>query len=225
MKHKFYLKTKKEQRQAQFKLAGVAIFLNLLLLLLLWAIGLPILGLLCISITLTIVAPFFDVPSLVKQGQLIYYSPLFLIEKEKDGVITIHGGTLFDYYYVIDRKLNGTQRTNLILKGYLDGLLHLIEEYERKAPNSIKIKGTSYIINERTASKIGLKKVETNWLQRFILSFNYFNLTTSYSLAKAKLSFPNLNNTHSFEGDMDTLIQQKAYLLRVKKMIVKKIPI
>jgi len=38
-------------------------------------------------------------------------------------------------------------------------------------------------------------------------------------LAKAKLSFPNLRNTHSFEGDMDKLIEQKAYLLRLKKLL------
>ena len=219
MEHKFYLKTEKEQKQVQFKLAGLAIFFNLILFILLFIIGLPLLSILVFSGTLSIIAPFFDTPSLVKQGQLIYYSPLFLTEKEKNGVVTIHGGTLFDYYYVLDRTLNGTQRTNLIIKGYLDGLLNLIEEYEDKVPNSIKIKGTSYIINERTANKIGLKKVKTSLLQRFILGFNYINLTSSYSLAKAKLSFPNLRNTHTFEGDLDTLIQQKAYLLRFKKML------
>ncbi len=219
MDHKFYLKTEKEQKQAQFRLAGVAIFFNLIVLILLFAIGLPLLSFLFISITLSIIAPFFDTPALVKQGGLIYYSPLFLTEKEKNGVITIHGGTLFDYYYVIDRSLNGAQRTNLIIRGYIDGLLSLIEAYEDKAPNLIKIRGTSYIINERTANKIGLKKVKTNFLQSLILNFNYFNLMSSYSLAKAKLSFPNLRNTHSFEGGLDALIEQKAYLLRLRKLL------
>jgi len=153
VEHRFYLKTEKEQKQAQLKLGGIAIFLNLILLLLLFVIGLPLLLILLLPvplfiITLSIIAPFFDTPSLAKRGELIYYSPLFLTEKEKNGVITIHGGTLFDYYYVIDRKLNGSQRTNLIIEGYLDGLLNLIEAYEGKVSNSIKIKGTSYIINE-----------------------------------------------------------------------------
>lgn len=219
MEHQFYLKTKKEQKRIQLKIAGGAILFNLILLLLSFAIGLPLLAILVFSITMTIIASFFDTPSLAEQGQLIYYSPLFLTEKEKNGVITIHGGTLFDYYYVIDRSLNGTQRTNLIIKGYLDGLLSLIETYEDKAPNLIKIRGTSYIINERTAGKIGLKKVKTNFLQSLILSFNYFNLMSSYSLAKAKLSFPNLRNTHSFEGDLDELIAQKNYLLRLRKLL------
>lgn len=129
-------------------------------------------SILVFSGTMSIIAPFFDTPSLAKQGELIYYSPLFLTEKGKNGVITMHGGTLFDYYYVLDRTLNGTQRTKLIIKGYLDGLLNLIEEYEGKVPNLIKIKGTSYIINERTANKIGLKKVKTSLLQSFILGFN-----------------------------------------------------
>jgi hypothetical protein len=219
VEHKFYLKTEKEQQRIQLKIAGGAILFNLILLLFLFAIGLPLLSFLSISITLSIIAPFFDTPSLAKQGEIIYYSPLFLTEKEKNGVITIHGGTLFDYYYVIDRSLNGTQRTNLIIKGYLDGLLGLIEEYEDKAPDLIKIRGTSYIINERTANKIGLKKVKTNFLQSLILSFNYFNLMSSYSLAKAKLSFPNLRNIHTFEGSLEELMKQKTYLLRLRKLL------
>jgi hypothetical protein len=35
---------------------------------------------------------------------MIYYSPLFITEKPKDGLIKIHGGTLFDYYFVIEKK-------------------------------------------------------------------------------------------------------------------------
>ncbi|BDS12008.1 hypothetical protein AsAng_0027230 [Aureispira anguillae] len=55
----------------------------------------------------------------------------------------------------------------------------------------------------------------------FILRFNCINLLITHSIAKAKLSFPNLKNIHSFEGKMDDLIQQKAYLLRLRTIVIK----
>lgn len=36
----------------------------------------------------------------------MYYSPLFLTENPKNGLIKIHEGTLLDYCFVIDRKMN-----------------------------------------------------------------------------------------------------------------------
>ncbi|WMX13338.1 MULTISPECIES: hypothetical protein [unclassified Aureispira] len=219
MKHRFYLKTEKEQQQIQIKIAITAILFNLALFFLFWTLSCPLLSLLFVMITLSIIAPFFDTPSLVKKGVLVYRSPLFLTEREKNGIITIHGGTLFDYYYVLDRTLTGQQRTKFIVKSYLDGLLNLIEEYENLGEGNLKVRGTSYIINERTAKKIGLKKVKTDTLQSLILGYNYPNLICSYSLSKAKLSFPNLKNIQSFEGNIETLAQHKAYLLRLRRLI------
>lgn len=221
MKHDFYLKTASEQKQFQLKIAGMGLLINIGLFSLIFVIGwefTPISIGLCV-VVLTIVAPFFDVPSMIKNGQLIYYSPLLLGEKEKNGIITIHGGTLFDYYFVIDKELNGSQRTKFIIRGYIDGLLNLIEQYEDSSPNSIMIKGTSYIINERTANKLGLIKTKNNMLQVLILSFNYINLLFSYSISKGKLSFPNLKNINTFEGKLDDLIKRKAYLLRLRKIM------
>ena len=149
---------------------------------------------------------------------MIYYSPLFITEKLKNGLIKIHGGTLFDYYFVIDKKMNGKQRTNFIIQQYLDGLLQLIEKYENN--KKIKIQGTSYIINERTAEKIGFKIVETNILQKLILIYNYFNILASNSIAKNKLSFPNINKTKTFETDMSQLIERKEYIEKLNKSLI-----
>ena len=148
---------------------------------------------------------------------MIYYSPLFITEKPKDGLIKIHGGTLFDYWFVIENKMNGKQRTDFIIQSYLEGLLHLIEKHEND--RTIKIHGTSYIINQRTVEKIGFKIVETDILQKIILGYNYFNILISNSIAKNKLSFPNLNKTITFETDMTQLFERKEYIEKLNERL------
>lgn len=143
----------------------------------------------------------------------MYYSPLFLAEMPKDGKMTVHGGTLFDYYFVIDKKMNGKQRTDFILKQYLSGLLCLMEEHQNN--KALKIQGTSYIINARTAEKIGFTVVKTDFSKKIILALNYFNVLISNSMAKNKLSFPNLNKTQTFEADIRQLIIKKEYIIRL----------
>ncbi|WP_349522000.1 hypothetical protein [Muricauda sp. NFXS6] len=159
---------------------------------------------------LTIIAPFYDMPSLKKSGRVIYHSPLFISEKPTNRAIKIHGGTLFDYYFVIDKKMNGKQRTNFILQQYLDGLLSLMEQY--KENKHLIVKGTSYIINERTAEKMGFKTIKTDTFQKIILNFNFLNVLLSYSIAKNKLSFPAVNNTKTFQAEIGELIERKEYV-------------
>lgn len=174
-------------------------------------------GILTFAIMLSIIAPFFDTPSLKNSGKLIYYSPLFITEKQKNGIIKIHGGTLFDYYFVIDKKMNGKQRTNFIIQQYLQGLLCLIDKYGDD--NKLKIQGTSYIMNKRTAEKIGFKIIETDFLQKVILTYNYFNILISNSIAKNKVSFPRLNDTKTFETDFRQLIERKDYIKKMNNML------
>lgn len=182
--------------------------------------GIYLIGILTFSITLSIVAPFFDTPSLKKSGKIVYYSPLFLAEKPENGIINIHGGTLFDYFFVIDKKMNGKQRTDFILQQYLSGLLSFLEEYQNN--NSLKIRGTSYIINERTAEKMGFTLVETDFSRKMILAFNYFNVLLSNSMAKNKLSFPNLNKTKTFEADIQQLLERKNYIEKLNQLLENK---
>ena len=148
---------------------------------------------------------------------MIYYSPLFITEKPKNRLIKIHGGTLFDYYFVIDKKMNGRQRTNFIIQQYLEGLLHLIEKYEND--KNIKIRGTSYIINKRTAEKMGFEIIETDYLQKIILIYNYFNILISNSIAKNKLSFPKINKTKTFEADVRQLLERKEYIEKLNQSL------
>lgn len=221
MNHRFYNKNKKEQNRILFVIAICSFIIVLFSIIISVYSGIYLIGILTIAITLSLIAPFFDMPSLRKNGRMIYYSPLFITEKPKNELIKIHGGTLFDYYFVIDTKMNGTQRTNFIIQQYLEGLLHLIEKYEKD--KKMKIRGTSYILNRRTAEKIGFEIVETDILQKIILIYNYFNILISNSIAKNKLSFPKLNKTKTFEAEVGQLLERKEYIEKLNKSLKKNI--
>ncbi|WP_434035606.1 hypothetical protein [Formosa sp. 4Alg 33] len=211
MEHPFFKKSKKEQKRIQALVISLALVLILLVAIISYKTGLLFIGILFFSILLSIIAPFLDVPAMQASGKLKYHAPLFLSEAQKNGEITIHGGSLFDYVFVIDKTLNGKQRTNFILQNYIQGLLHLIETLKDEDPN-LKIKGTSYIINTRTANKLGFEVQKLDFMQTIILRFNYFNLLISHSIAKNKLSFPSLKNTRTFETTLQELTARKSYM-------------
>jgi hypothetical protein len=162
-------------------------------------------------------APFFDVPSLIKREKLTYYSLFMLAEQEKDKIIKIHGGTLFDYYFVFQEKMTKKERTRIVLLEYLRGLRNLAESTNE----DIKIQGTSYIINERTANKLGLKKVSINGLQNLILIFNYINIVLSISLVKKSLCFPNLKKIQTFEGEIIDIKRRQDFINNIIEKLEK----
>lgn len=217
MKHRFYNKSKKEQNSFFVILAIVAIIIITFSILISLQTGIYLIAAFTFSLTLSIIAPFFDTPTLKKSGKLTYYSSLFLAENPKNKTVKIHGGTLFDYYFVIDKEMNGKQRTKFIIQQYMQGLLCLIEEY--KDVKEMKIQGTSYILNRRTAEKIGFKIVNPDLLQKAILTYNYPNILISNSIAKKQLSFPNLNRTKTFETDISLLIEREDYIKKLNKSL------
>jgi hypothetical protein len=212
MNHPFYLKPSKEQRQIQIKIGVIALFFNVVVSILSMGSGLYFLICVSIAISLSIIASFFDNPTLKKQGKLIYYSTLFVAEKEEKGIIKIHGGSLFDYVFVIDKTLSGKQRINFILQKYLEGILSLIDSCEKDNNTAVRIKGTTYILNERTAHKIGLNIIKTDIIQKLILTFNYVNILISNSIAKRKLSFPKLTTIRTFESTVEELIKRREFI-------------
>lgn len=217
--HRFYIKSKKEQKQIQFLIGFFALIVILTSLFISWKTGIYLFGVLTFPIILSIIAPFFDTPSLKKSGGLVYYSLLFLAERPKNGMIKIHGGTLFDYVFVIDRKMSRKQRTNFIIQQYLEGLLNLIEKCELSKFGNIKISGTSYIINERTAQRIGFNAIKTDYFQKLILIFNYFNVLITYSISKGQLSFPKLKETRTFETKLNELVKRKELISNLNEKL------
>jgi hypothetical protein len=223
MNHPYYLKPKKEQNKIQIKIGFIALFFNVIVMVVSIFSGLYFL--ICISIvtTLSVIAPFFDIPALKKQGKLMYYSTLFVTEKEEKGSIKIHGGSLFDYVFVIDKTLSGQQRTNFILQQYLEGILNLIAVCEKENNTDVKIKGTTYILNERTGHKIGLNSIKTDFIQKLILRFNYVNILISNSIAKRKISFPKLNAIKTFESTIQELIKRRTFIEELNERLKNKI--
>lgn len=164
---------------------------------------------------LTVLAPFIDTPQGRRKGNLIYYTPLFITEKEKKGKIIIHGGTLFDYYYMIDRNWKGKQRIRFILSQYILGLVRLSESFNEKEAEKITLEGTSYILNDRTAEKLGFSRKRTNLLQQFILTYNYLQILLANSIAKGKLSFPAIGRVSTFTAPLSAIKANKDYLCKL----------
>jgi len=168
---------------------------------------------------LTVLAPFIDMPQGRKKGNLIYYTPLFITEKEKNGRIIIHGGTLFDYYYMIDRNWKGKQRIRFILSQYILGLVRLSESFSEKEAEKITLEGTSYILNDRTAEKLGFRRKETNLLQQFILTYNYLQIFLANSIAKGKVSFPAIGRVSTFTAPLSAIKANKNYLCKLAEKL------
>jgi len=223
MEHRFYNQPKSKQRQMQLSIALGAAVIVLLTAYLSWITGWYLIGILTFSLVLSIIAPFFDTPALRKSGQLTYHSLLFLTEKPQNGLVKVHGGTLFDYVFVLERRMSSNQRTNLILQQYLQGLLHFLEDCDNKGLDHLTLRGTSYVLRKRTLEKIGFSTVRPDWVQYLILTYNYLNLAIALSMAKNKLAFPNLGNTRTFEADINQLRARKAYIETVNKRLKSRI--
>ena len=140
---------------------------------------------------------------MIKSGKMMYLSSFLIAEKEKNNEIIIHGGTLFDYYFSLDKDQTPKERKLYILTGYLRGLVALIESNQAKP--GTRIKGTTYILNERTARKIGFTTEKTDMVQKIILVLNYPNLIFSKSFLEKKLSLPKLNTTKTYTSDIKSL--------------------
>lgn len=219
MTHNFYTLTPNQQLIFQLKLAAGFILFNLVAGTVLFFIGLPLLIIMVFALSLSVMAPFIDVPSGVKAGNLVYYSPLLLGEKIRNNQLVLHSGCIFDYYFVFDKNHNAQQRKKQVFAAYIDGLLKIINEYEQNPPPQITIKATSYILNPRTAKKVGLTPVTQDAIQTLILYYNYLNLTCSLSMLNRKLTWPKLQKIQTYKGQLDVLIGKKEELLKLHEKL------
>ncbi|WP_200976869.1 hypothetical protein [Echinicola sp. 20G] len=215
MKHPFYQKPIKEQKRFII-LAGMIIFLVFGLI-----ISLAILTKLywlsfIAAFWLIITAPFVDTPTGKKSGKLHYYSPLFIAEKPTNNKVIFHGGTLFDYYFVLDFSQSGLKRTQFIIHNYLEGILTFIEKHENEFTEDMVLEGTSYILNTITAQKLGFSPTRTDGIQTIILLLNYPTLTVSYSISKGRISFPKLLKTKTYQSTFGKLKSKKEMIILLK---------
>ncbi|WKN30337.1 hypothetical protein PZB74_15335 [Porifericola rhodea] len=216
VQNEYYQWSVHKQRNFQIKLISIFLLCILLIGLILYFLYRPLILLLplLLTVAISVLAPFVDVPAMVKKGRLKYYSLFFLAEQEHKGIIKVHGGTLFDYYFVLDEKMSQRQRLRLILLEYLKGLHQLAQEENEE----LIVEGSSYIINERTANKLGFKRAPLDGLQMIVMAFNYINLILAVSMAKKALQFPKLNRMNTFRGRLKDIKEKSQY---VKQLIVK----
>jgi hypothetical protein len=128
-------------------------------------------------------------------------------------MLTLHGGTLFDYYFMLDRSKSGTSRTRFILAEYVEGLYQLTLDLEQRGrDDDLLIRGTTYFLHPRTLKKIGFESIRTLPGQAFILIFNFFNLLIAFSFAKGRISIPPLSDIRTYQARVSDLLQQKERL-------------
>ena len=214
MHNRYYRMPKAQKRLIKLKIVGIALAFGAVVALLFLAISISLVPLvfLVLALSLSVLAPFFDVPSMVASGKMQYLSLFLLSEKAGEGKRRLHGGTLFDYYFTLPEKWNGRQRKTLILYEYLKGLLYLIEHEH----DETVVEGTSYFISEQTAAKLGLRKAKTDWVQKLILMYNYLNLTLTLSYAKKSLQWPDMRTIHTFRAKVADI---RAHEQRLRALI------
>lgn len=218
MTHQFFQKSRSEQRKILWKTGGALFLICSFILVISYLTGFYLLAILT-PIVMLIAAPFIDLPMGKKNGKFIYYSPLFITEPVKNNKVIVHGGTLFDYLYTVSPDLKGCDRTNYVLYGLLLGLIKFISEHENRDNDDLRIRGTSYIINQRTAARFGLKPVKTDLFQYIIMLFNYIPITLSYSFIKRKIHFPKISEIKTYQGELSELANNKQKLLHLKNLL------
>lgn len=216
-KHRFYRMSPRQRSLFHGRLGAGALLLNLVVAIPCAIGGLYVLPALFFATTLSVIAPFFDVPSLVRKGRLRYCSLFLLAEREEKGKMTLHGGTLFDYYFALDRSLSGPQRKAYVLAEYLKGLQRIGEQEQEDT----KVRGTTYFLNDRTAARVGLARTKTNRGQQLILIFNYFNLMAAMSLVKGRLTFPRLGRMHTYTGTVGDIAKRAPLIDTLKSRLLR----
>lgn len=219
--HPFYQKPLKEQQTQLFWSVAILV-LSIVFLVVLALITSWYWIMMLIIPVIMVAAPFVDTPLGKKNGKLIYFSPMLITEKPGAHKIILHGGTLFDYFHVLDSKMSGAQRTRFIIQSYLEGLLCLMEAYPTPQNPPLVLEGTSYILQDNAAGKLGFEAVPTNGAQLLIMVLNYPTLIIAQSISRKKLSFPNLMKTKTFRTTLDQLKEKEDYIRQLHRLLGEK---
>ncbi len=216
IRHRYYEKTPRQQRMALLSvvllIVSPIVVISVISAIIGWYWIIPVI----VWLGITFLAPFVDTPGLVKQGKLVYYSPLLLGQPGKHS-IRVHGGTLFDYCFVLTRNDNPAMRSRKVLLAYVQGLKQLIALHADEP--SMTVIGTSYIINTRTANKVGFKEVPKEGIQVVLLAMNYLVLTASFSMVKGKLTFPKLSQVRTYKATIDDLRHHLHFINHIERKL------
>lgn len=166
------------------------------------------------------ISQFLASPLYTLMGLYKYLSPMLLVVNASNQKYDIHNGTSFDYLYIMRKVKPGAEWKKTMLLYYLDGLLEIIRRVEEEEiPNTVEIRGSSYFFSERTAENMGFEIKKTGSFEKFNLLINYLDLMWTYSVANAKISFPNLMNIKTASITGAQLVQNKNQVLRYKTLM------
>jgi hypothetical protein len=160
-----------------------------------------------------------DTPLGFRSGRLIYFSPLFLVEKRDSGDYVLHGGTIFDYFFVFSWQDAGETARQQVLKDFMLGLLTFTEHLEQHDLEEATINGSSYFFNARNAKRYGFKIVETEQSQQITLGMNYVVLILMYSFTHGKIAFPPIGKITTVSSTGGQLIKNKQQITKVLSRI------
>lgn len=218
--HRFFAMSHGEQQQWQRALLIKTLLLNAFLLgisllltvthSVLWVL-LPIPCLLLTALTL---ASFFDVPSMVRQKKMAYLSPMLLVETTSNDQMVLHGGTLFDYWFVLDAKAPPMARKQAVLTSYLQGLLNLLDDTIDLAPEH-EFEITTYFIAERTATRMGFTSHPPKPLTSLMLVMNWLPLMISQQRVTGTWRMPRLSNMRTMRATLGTVRQSRKNITRL----------
>jgi hypothetical protein len=209
--HPYFQHSRPWQRRREWQVIGLLVMGCLFLAALAIGTGLYGLGLL-IFIPLQLAAPFLDTPAGIRKGTLHYAAPLCILQPVKDKGHILHGGTLFDYWYVLRAYPSLRFRKKRLFHDMVSGLRREADRAHSEERLDQFVRGTSYFINPRTAQRFGLQPVSRDWGQTLILWFNAAQITAAYSLIQGRLAWPPLHRVQTYAGTWRTIRENRKFL-------------
>jgi len=211
MDHPYFQQSRDWQGRREWRVIGLLVLAILILTGLVMSTGLYELGML-VFIPLQLAAPFLDTPAGIRKGTLRYAAPLFIVQPVKEKGYILHGGTLFDYWYVLRPYASYRLRKKRLLYDMVRGLRQEAERAHAEGRLDQFVRGTSYFMTPRTAQRFGLDPVSRDWGQTLILWFNAAQLTWAYSLIRGRLAWPPLHRVRTFEGTWESVWEHRVEL-------------
>ena len=217
--HPYFQQPRVWQSRREWQVIGLLVLAILVLAALAIGTGLYALGFL-VFIPLQIAAPFLDTPAGIRKGTLRYAAPLCIIQPIKEKGYILHGGTLFDYWYVLRPYPSFRFRKKRLLYDMVSGLRQEAERAQSEGRLDQFVRGTSYFINPRTAQRFGLQPVSRDLGQTLILWFNAFQITAAYSLIVGRLAWPPLHRVQTYEGSWRTIRENRKLLKALEDRLI-----
>lgn len=218
MDHPFYAMPPLRQRRLQWVVV-ISLLITLLLFVSLAYLFTAYWILLFLFLPIQLAAPFLDMPAGKKLGKLVYYAPLFVVEPRRKELVVLHGGTLFDYVFVLRGISSSQRRRQRVWHDYVRGLLLLAEACMEEDKGARILRGTSYFLTPRTARRFGFHQKSTQTIQQFLIWVNAAQLTLAYSVMRRRLAFPPLRRIRTFETTAAELWEHRDVLLALEERL------